>query len=104
MTHELIGLRAGFLAELRVDRDVAAEDRLQAAEEIPHDRARAHADASYYSNGAHDLVARQREAGGDHVVLHIRRALRFSRSLADGRHSRAPCSASSASTAGSTQS
>src|SRR5204862_3635740 len=67
---QVIGRLARLLAELGVDRDVAAEQRLQPAEHVADDRARAHADPAHDADVAHDLVARQLERRRDHIVVH----------------------------------
>ena len=56
--HEAIGFGSRLLAHIGVDGDVSTEQALDAAEEIAHDRARAHRDAAYDAE-----IPRDAEAG-----------------------------------------
>jgi len=73
--HQVESLAAGLLAELRQDRDVAADDGLQAGAERSQHRARAHDDASNHAERPHDAVAVERERGCNHVVRNHRARL-----------------------------
>src|SRR5882724_10096873 len=63
--HRVEGVAAGPLAQVGVEGDVAAEERLDGGAEIPDDRARAHDNAAHDAEIAHDALARQLESGGD---------------------------------------
>src|SRR6185295_1234001 len=63
--HDLEGLLAGALAELRVQRDVPAEQGLDGGAEAADDAARAHGDAPDHAPVGGDAVALEAEGGGD---------------------------------------
>jgi hypothetical protein len=65
--HQLESVLAGLFTEARQQRDVSADQRLQAGADGAEDRARAHHDAAHYTEIAHDLVAIQGESGSHHV-------------------------------------
>ena len=64
--HELISLRPRLFAEVGIDRDVAAEERLQSPEKVADDRARTDRDASNDTEASDDFVSGQRESRCDH--------------------------------------
>ena len=69
LEHVAIGLVARLLAQFGVDGDVAAEQRLQAAEEVAHDRSRPHGDAAHHAQVAADTVAGKLQCGRHHRVV-----------------------------------
>src|SRR5881394_2211051 len=63
--HEVEGVLARALAEARVERDVAAEQRLQPRADAADHRARAHDDATNDADAACNVIALELECGGD---------------------------------------
>src|SRR6476659_3965345 len=68
--HHLEGLLAGFLAKLREEGDVAAEDRLEGAADRPHDRAGPDGDSPDDTQGPRDSKAFEGEGRGRHRRVH----------------------------------
>ena len=64
LDHQLKRILTGALTEFGVDRDVAADDGLQAADERADDRAGADGDAAHDPQGGHRPVTGQLERGG----------------------------------------
>ncbi len=73
LDHVAVGFLAGLFAQFGIDGDVATEDRLDTAEEVADDRARAHGDAAHHTEVAHDAVPRQLEGGGDQRIIEAER-------------------------------
>src|SRR5262249_50636870 len=63
--HQLVGVGPRPLAQRRIERDVAAEERLDCSAEIAHDAARAHDDAAHDAEIADDPVAGEVIGGGN---------------------------------------
>src|SRR5438270_5837035 len=63
--HEVEGVLARALTEARVERDVAAEQRLQPRADTADNRARAHDDATNDAEVPCNAIARELESGGD---------------------------------------
>jgi hypothetical protein len=61
--HLVVGFATGLLAEVRINRDVAAEERLDGGSEITDGRARADDNAPDQTERAGDLVTGQIERG-----------------------------------------
>ena len=74
---QLEGLAAGVLAELRPERDVAADQALQARADGPDDASGAYGDAPDDPEAADDAVARKLECRGDEgVIQHVGKYMR----------------------------
>lgn len=73
LDHVAVGFLAGLFAQFGVDGDVAAEQGLDAAQEVADDRARAHGDATYHAQVARHTVAGQLEGGGDQRIVEAQR-------------------------------
>src|SRR5262249_47297283 len=62
---------AGLLAELRVQRDIAAEERLDARAHVANDRARANYDTSRDPEGSRHAEVREVEPRCDQCVIDV---------------------------------
>src|SRR5690349_14858970 len=63
--HQRVRIGPRTFAKLGIERDVAAEDRLQARADAADDATRAHDDAANHADAANEPVTRQVERGGD---------------------------------------
>jgi hypothetical protein len=68
LRHQVERLAPRQLAELRPERDVAAEETLQPGADRSDDRARPHDDPAHDADIAHDPVAGQLVGRGDEVI------------------------------------
>src|SRR5581483_5760167 len=70
LQHEVERFLAGPLAEPRVERDVAAEERLDGRAQVDDEVAGADRDAPHDAAVAHDAVPLELETGGDPLRVH----------------------------------
>src|SRR5262249_28853847 len=70
LAHDVEGFLASVLAELGVNGNVAADERLQAGADVADDAAGADGDAAHDSQVAGDTTAFEAERGGDPGLVH----------------------------------
>ncbi len=70
--HEVKGFGAGLFAQLSKQRDIAAQDGLQARANGPEDRARTHHDPAHHAERAHHSKTIQFELRSHHSVRDCR--------------------------------
>src|SRR5437868_3492229 len=66
--HEVEGISARFLTELRQQSDVASENGLQAGTDSSENRARAHNNPAHHAQRSHHTKSVELELGSHHVV------------------------------------
>src|SRR5262249_36618723 len=74
LAHEVEGFLSRVLTELRVERDVAPEERLDPRAEVDDEIARAHRDAAHDAEVVRDAVTVEGESRGDPLGLDRHRA------------------------------
>src|SRR5689334_25387790 len=67
--HQVERVTARFLAQLRIQGDVAADDRLQSRADVTEQTAGSYGDAADHTETRHRAVARNFERRGHHVVV-----------------------------------
>src|ERR1051326_1472863 len=66
LEQQLVRILARFFAQLRVERDVAADERLQSGADVADDAARPHDDAAHDPEIPDDAISRQLVSRRDH--------------------------------------